>query len=232
MRQNYNFAWVFDLGHLLFPTVCRACGFPIKKETEVLCISCRFKLPRTFWYKMHDNPVYRKFWGQIPVHEAFTYLHFRKGNVVQTLLHSLKYHGNQDIGESLGRMFGRELVSGGWSGPEVIIPLPLHADKLRARGFNQCDSVARGLSESLGIPHDTASVKRVIANPTQTKKSRFDRWLNVEKIFEARAPERIRGKHILLIDDVITTGSTLESCGRCVLDAGAERLSIATVAGA
>lgn len=232
MGQKYNLGWLFDVGHLLFPNVCGACGLPVQKTSDVLCVSCLFKLPRTFYYKHRNNPVYRKFWGRLPVHEAFTYLHFRKGNVAQTLLHALKYHGNQQVGESLGRMFGKELADACYSGPEVIIPLPLHKAKLRSRGFNQCDSIGRGLCAELGLRLDTDAVKRVIANPTQTKKSRFERWLNVDKIFVAAAPERISGRHVLLIDDVITTGSTLESCGRCVLEAGASRVSIATVAGA
>lgn len=232
MAQKYNLGWLFDVGHLLFPNVCGACGLPVQKTTDVLCVSCLFKLPRTFYFKHRDNPVYRKFWGRLPVYEAFTYLHFRKGNVVQTLLHALKYHGNEQVGESLGRLFGKELADAGYSGPEVIIPLPLHKAKLRSRGFNQCDSIGRGLCAELGLELDTGSVKRVIANPTQTKKSRFERWLNVDKIFVAAEPERIKGRHILLIDDVITTGSTLESCGRCVIDAGARKVSIATVAGA
>lgn len=168
----------------------------------------------------------------MPVHEAFSFLHFQKGNITQTLLHALKYKGRQDVGERLGQLFGNELSEAGYTGPEFIVPLPLHEARLRVRGYNQCDSMARGLKKALGIPIGHHMVERVLSNSTQTNKSRFDRWLNVERIFTVPQPNKIAGKHILLIDDVITTGSTLEACGHCMLDAGARAVSIATLASA
>jgi ComF family protein len=231
-RQNYNFTWLYDIGQLLFPIICRSCGRPLQDDSDIICIACHYKLPRTHYHQYKMNPVYQKFWGRIPVQEAFSFLHFRKGNVTQTLLHALKYKGRQDVGERLGYLLGSELTQAGYTGPDVIIPLPLHDAKLRVRGYNQCDSIARGLQRATGIPANGDLVKRIIANATQTEKSRFDRWLNVDKIFVANKAEAIRGRHVLLIDDVVTTGSTLEACGHCLINAGAKAVSIATIASA
>ncbi len=231
--QKYNLGWLQGLGHMMFPTVCRSCGLPLQEMDDVVCISCLYQLPRTYYHKYAQNPVYQKFWGRIPAVQAFSFLHFQKGNVVQTLLHALKYSNRQDIGERLGYLFGKELTESGFHGPELIVPLPLHPNKLRARGYNQCDPIGRGLAKGTGIPlASDGLVVRVVANPTQTRKSRFDRWTNVERIFEVKQPEKLDGKHILLIDDVVTTGSTLESCGHTLLEAGAGALSIATLASA
>lgn len=232
MGQNYNLAWLNGMGQLLFPQVCRSCGLPLQDKSEIICISCHYQLPRTHYHKFHQNPVYQKFWGRLPVAEAFSFVHFHKGNVVQTLLHALKYSGREDVGERLGLIFGKELAEAGYSGPQLIIPLPLHPSKQRVRGYNQCDPIVRGMQSALGIASGTDVVKRTVANPTQTKKSRFDRWTNVERIFEVAAPEKIAGRHVLLIDDVITTGSTLESCGHSMLEAGASAVSMATLASA
>ncbi len=230
--QKYNSTSIYSLSHLIFPTVCQGCGYPIHSADDVLCLGCFYSLPRTHFHRVIHNPIEQKFWGRIPVERAFSFLHFERGNLTRTLLHALKYHGKQGIGESLGRMFGRELREWGFTGPDYILPLPLHKNKLRSRGYNQCDSIAQGMSVSLGIPVGKNLVERVIANPTQTKKGRYERWENVKQIFEARKPAVMRGKHILLIDDVITTGSTMEACGHAVLFGGAAKVSMASIASA
>jgi ComF family protein len=187
-------------------------------------------LPRTNFHTLQYSPVSQKFWGRLPLNGAFSYLFFKKGNATQALLHALKYQGRQDVGEKLGAMFSKELATSGRYDAELIIPLPLHESKQRARGYNQCDSIARGMQRYLGCESDTNSVKRLVANTTQTRKSRIDRWSNVETIFAVTQPEKIAGKSVLLIDDVVTTGATLEACGRTILEAGARSLSIATLA--
>ncbi len=145
-------------------------------------------------------------------------------------MHNLKYRNRQDIGEKLGMMFGKELADSGCCPAELIIPLPLHVSKQRMRGYNQCDSIARGMHQYLGCEVSIESVQRQVANATQTKKTRMDRWTNVETIFNVAEPEKIAGKSVLLIDDVVTTGATLEACGRSILEAGARSLYVATLA--
>lgn len=232
MKQKYNIDWLFDLGQLVFPTVCRSCGLPLHDKDEIICISCHYALPRTNYHKYAGNPIHQKFWGRIPVKAAFSFLHFEQGNTTQILLHALKYYGRQDVGKALGHIFGKELAEAAHHKVDCIVPLPLHPAKLRVRGYNQCDAIADGLSESLGVPALRGAVARTKANPTQTKKSRFDRWLNVERIFEVVQPALIKGKDVMLIDDVVTTGSTLEACGQAVLEGGARSLTIATLASA
>lgn len=168
----------------------------------------------------------------MPINAGFSFLFFHKGNLAQILLHQLKYKSREDLGERLGAMFAKDLKADNYEPPDLLVPLPLHASKLAVRGYNQCHSIARGISKHLKIEIGYNTVKRVIANPTQTRKARFDRWLNVDRIFQVAEPDKVIGKHILLIDDVITTGSTIEACGRSLLEAGAKEISIASIASA
>lgn len=230
--QKYNLEWLHDLSYLLFPKSCIYCGNQLLKQEETICISCLENLPRTKFHRLAQNPVYQKFAGRLPIKSGFSFLLFKRGNIAQQLLHQLKYNGREDIGERLGAMFGKTLLADNCPVPDIIIPLPLHPSKERMRGYNQCHSIARGMNRHLKSYIGYESVLRVKANATQTRKGRYERWLNVEHIFEVNKPENIAGKNVLLLDDVVTTGSTLESCGRRVLEAGARELSIATLASA
>jgi len=231
-KQKYYFQWLYDIGRILFPQNCISCGFNLANQEDTICVPCLYKIPRTHFHRVKNNPVAQKFDGRMPINAGFSFLFFHKGNITQILLHQLKYKGREDIGERLGAMFGKDLIDEKYEVPDLIIPLPLHPAKLALRGYNQCHSIARGMQKYLKIDVGYTAVARVVANPTQTRKARFDRWLNVEHIFEVTEPDSIIGKHILLIDDVITTGSTLEACGRCLLEAGAAEISIATIASA
>jgi ComF family protein len=224
--------WFGSIESLLFPTICGSCSEALNSEEEIICISCLSKLPRTNYHRLDDNPVVRKLLSRIPVSKASAFLYFKTGNLAQLLLHKLKYEGRQDVGEWLGGLFGKDLISDGFPVPDVIIPLPLHPAKKKLRGFNQSDAICRGLAKYLGAPVSYDSVIRIAANSTQTKKGRFERWLNVEHIFEAGNREMLLDKKVLLVDDVITTGSTLEACGKVILNAGAAELNIATLASA
>lgn len=230
--QKYNFEWLHDLSYLLFPKSCIYCGSQLLKQEETLCISCLEKLPCTKFHRLSQNPVFQKFVGRLPVKHGFSYLFFKRGNIAQTLLHQLKYNGREDIGERLGAMFAKSLIDDNCSIPDVIIPMPLHPSKQKLRGYNQCHSIARGMGNYLKTYIGYESVLRIKANTTQTRKARYERWLNVERIFEVNEPDKIIGRHVMLLDDVVTTGSTLESCGRRLLEAGARELSIATLASA
>ncbi len=228
--QKYYLEWFDEVGSLLFPKVCDGCGQGLSKAENILCISCNYRLPKTNFHTYRHNPVAQKFWGRIPINEAFSFLLFQKGNLTQRLLHALKYQGRQDIGERLGILFGKNLADDGYTGPDMIIPLPLHPSKHKLRGYNQCTSIVNGMQTHLGLPVNLSAVTRITANATQTNRSRFDRWKNVESIFAINQPEIIAGRHILLVDDMITTGSTLEACATVLLETGAREVSLATLA--
>lgn len=202
----------------------------VKNET-CICTSCRYHLPRSGYHHDPANPVMKLFWGRADIKAAAAFLLFSKGSAVQQLVHRLKYEGQKDVGVELGRMYGTDLKGSAlFSGLDVIVPVPLHPAKLRKRGYNQCDLFAKGLSESLGIPADTGNVHRAVASETQTRKSRFERWKNVETIFQVYDPSTLQGRHILLVDDVVTTGATLESCAQQLLAIPGTRVSIAAIA--
>ena len=215
---------------MLFPKICVSCAKPLNAKEDTICISCLINLPKTNYHRLSQNPVSERFKGRLRVHDATSFLYFAKGNSTRSLLHHLKYNGRQDIGRRLGALFAKDLMNDGYHPGDLIIPLPLHHAKHRIRGYNQCDSIAQGLSKYFGSKVRNDIVFRISNNSTQTKKGRFDRWKNVSGIFSVRGDEQIAEKHVILLDDVITTGSTLESCGQSILNAGAAKLSILTLA--
>ncbi len=231
-KQKYYFDWLNEVGKILFPNNCCGCYSPLNNQEDTICISCLAKLPRTNYHRLKSNPVFKKFTGRLPVVQATSFLYFKKGNLAQVLLHKLKYDKRKDIGERLGGLFAKDLLKDGFVLPDVILPLPLHSEKEKLRGFNQSLCIANGLEKWMEVPVGAKVVERTVANPTQTKKSRYDRWKNVEEIFAVSEPAAILGKHVMVVDDVITTGSTLESCGRKLLESGARAVSIATLASA
>ncbi|MCS6991875.1 MAG: ComF family protein [Chitinophagales bacterium] len=179
---------------------------------------------------MKDNPLEKYFWGRIPVQRATAFCFFQKGNRLQRLIHQLKYQGRTDIGQFLGRLFGEELKeSTDFAGIELIVPVPLHRSRLLQRGYNQVDFVCQGLSEALQKPWSTKALLRAHASESQTRKGRFERWANVAEVFTVPDETLIASKHLLLVDDVITTGSTLESAARTLLDKGAASICVATL---
>jgi len=230
--QKYTFEWLNDLSRMMFPKNCCSCGISLHKKEEIICLSCLAKLPRTNYHRLKPSPIQKRFDGRIPVDQATSFLSFRRGNQAQKLLHELKYRGRQDIGEFLGGLFGADLAKDGFTTPDVIIPLPLHPAKQALRGYNQCHSISRGIRRYLGGELLLNGVRRKVHNQTQTSKTRFERWMNVEQIFEVAEPGKIIARHVLIIDDVVTTGSTLEACGRKLLESGARSLSLATLASA
>jgi len=173
----------------------------------------------------------QKFYGRIKVEYAIAYLHFHKEGITQQILHNLKYRNQPEAGIKLGEWFGLDLIKSGLADTwEVVIPIPLHRSKEKRRGYNQSNYIAEGLGNALGIPNSFETIIRNKKSETQTNKSKQERWENVEGIFEIKKPQTVRGKHVLLVDDVVTTGATLESCGHAILSAGAGRLSMATLA--
>ncbi|QCR25144.1 competence protein [Pontibacter sp. SGAir0037] len=203
---------------------------------QFICTDCSIQLPYTDVH-IHGatelNVLQKRFWGKVPVRFALAYLYFRPKGRVQRLLHKLKYKGKEELGEHLGIRYGSLLSDHHYSSQfDLILPVPLHKLKLRKRGYNQSDSFARGLSEGLKLPWSPKVLIRTTNTSTQTRKTRFDRWQNVEQVFRVKQPEQVKEKRILLVDDVMTTGATLEACVVALLEAGAKEVSVATIAAA
>jgi ComF family protein len=192
---------------------------------------CNINLPRTDYHLRKDNPVEKMFWGKIPLERATSFFFYRKGSDFRQILHQLKYGGQKGIGAIMGRYMAAELLeSGFFEGVDVILPVPLHKKKQQIRGYNQSEWIARGIAAVTGISIDTESVVRRKNTETQTRKSFLERWENVEGIFELNHAESLIGKHILIVDDVLTTGATTVECASCLTDIEGIRISILTLA--
>jgi len=211
--MNYLYDLWDDFISLLFPRLCYACGNHLMRNESLICTECYVLIPRTGYHLKPENPVAQLFWGRCLIEKAAAFSYYSKGSRIRNLIHKLKYSGIKEIGYELGRIYALSLKSSGFlSGMDIIIPVPLHPAKQRKRGFNQSEYISAGVSDVTGLPLSTHSLVRTVLTATQTNRSRYDRWTNVEGIFRVAEPGEIRGKHILLVDDVITTGSTIESC--------------------
>lgn len=220
-----------SLLNLLFPRVCAACGNILLEGEDTVCTTCRFLLPKT-GYELHpDNPLAQNFFGQIPFNAVSAEFFFSKTGKVQHLIHGLKYHRCRENGIFLGQEIGRSLLKApNYQGIEYIIPIPLHPKKEKIRGYNQSHVIAEGISEIMDIPIAENCLVRSVFTNTQTKKSREERWQNVKDIFELKNPEKLKGKHVLLVDDVLTTGATLMSAGKALMQVEGIKISVVTAA--
>ena len=221
-----------DLLSLFTPPKCCACGNALVRGENTLCTHCIMKMPKTNFHKVRGNMAEKSFWGRVPIEYATSYFFFLKSSNFQHLLHALKYDGRREIGVYLGRCYGNELIQQPeFSHFDSIIPVPLHPHKLRKRGYNQSEMFARGLSKSMNIPVDTKTLSRTTFTETQTHKSRIERWENVKNVFAANPAVNLNGKHILLVDDVMTTGATIEGCANALLEKNPTvKISVATLA--
>jgi ComF family protein len=224
--------YIKGLTHLFFPHVCAGCNGSMAKGEEVLCLKCELKLPETRFHTIIENPCEKKFWGRVNVERASSFLFFEKGSSTQKLMQLLKYQGRQDVGALLGKLYARKIAQEApdFTRVDMIIPVPLHEAKLRSRGYNQCDSIAQAFAETWQKPIFKNILIRTHNNITQTGKNRMGRWENVDKIFAVTQPDKIKNKHILLIDDVLTTGATLEACSQEILKIEGTKISILTLA--
>lgn len=220
-----------DFVSLFFPVTCVSCGKNLYKNENNICTYCLYHLPKSNFHLTNDNPVAKIFWGRINIQSAAAFYTFNKGGKVQQLIHQLKYKGQQQVGTTLGKLYGYELRNcPDFKSVDIIIPVPLHAKKQRKRGYNQSTCFAEGLAETMQLTVDSSVLFRSAASETQTKKSRFTRWKNVESIFYVQNEQQILNKHILLVDDVITTGATLEACAQALLKTKGVKVSVATIA--
>jgi ComF family protein len=217
-------------GRLFYPVNCGACGEALVDQERQICTFCQLSLPVTNFHRETINPLNDLLKLRLRVDFISSFLLYDKGLMTQNMLHAIKYKGQNLLATHLGELYGYEIKNAIEKKPDCIVPVPLHKRKLRERGYNQSESWAEGLAKSIGTPVDNTSLKRAIYTTTQTQKTRLERVSNVENAFALQNPDQLKGKHVLLVDDVITTGATLEACGLRLWTAGIASLSIVTIA--
>lgn len=222
------FKALFDL---FYPAVCAGCDNLLLSSENVICTNCRHEIPLTNFHLLPDNEAFGKFYGRVPVESVNCLLFYGKQGIVQNLIHKLKYKGHEPIGKVLGDWFSADMQAVcAANPPDAIVPVPLHKKRLHKRGYNQVETFARALSEHLGITYDDSVLIRTHHSKTQTKKGLFSRTAISEDLFRAEFGENHANKHFLIVDDVLTTGSTLEAYARALLKIAGARISIACMA--
>ncbi len=228
--MNAVLRYAEDFFSLFFPQLCSGCGKSLFRNESVICTDCIYNLPYTNFHLDAENQVARQFWGRVPFGSAGAYLHFLKGSRVQNLMHQLKYNNKPDVAFKLGEMYGNQMsASDSFRNFDFVIPVPLHPAKQKKRGYNQSEYLANGLSSSLKVPVNQ-SIHRKIFTETQTRKSRFVRSENMKDVFVISDRHKLENKHVLLVDDVVTTGATIEACALELLKIKGLELSIAALA--
>ena len=219
-----------DFLRLFFPNNCLLCGKRLGGFSMVLCFECEMQIPLRQQTDASRDPVCQVFWGRIPVRAGTALFRFEKGSAYQSLIHKLKYKGNWKTGLYLGRLLGQKLQGGPCSECDLIVPVPLHPKRLRQRGYNQSEFIARGISEVLGIPVKRKVIRRIKYQRSQTSMNRMERFQNMEGVFSlCKSRVDLQNKKILLVDDLVTTGATLEACGRLFIEEFNCSIHIATL---
>ncbi len=220
-----------DVIHLFYPQVCIGCGEDVIEKNEVLCAQCFAGLPATDYFLYAGNPVEQLFAGRILIQQAGSAFYFTKESKLQNLLHEIKYRNNTEAALFIGKQTALAIQqSGRFKDVDIIVPMPLNDRRMRQRGYNQAALIANGMAEILMKPVEDQVAIRTFNTATQTGKDRTSRWQTMQHAFAVNNRESLRGKHVLLVDDIVTTGATLEACGAAILSGGDVRLSIATVA--
>lgn len=224
-------SYLNDFTHLFFPHCCAGCGNDVLENDAMICSRCMEQLPETGFIPVPANTVEKIFYGRMQVHNAASLFYFNKNSLLQQLLIELKYNGNKEIGTFLGKLLGEKLASAKrYADVDAIVPLPLNEKKERKRNYNQAALIAKGITDKFKVSVIENAVSRTMFTNTQTHKDRITRWQNMEGVFTITDEALLINKHILLVDDVITTGATLEACGSEILKVSGTKLSIATVA--
>lgn len=230
--MNVIFERIRDLFQLFFPETCEACGNSLRYGERILCTDCLLDIPQIHLHNLEHNPVEKIFAGQVPFERATAFFNYQKHTEYAHLVHKLKYRGRNDIGILLGEMFGVALQNSGFlSDIDAIVPIPLHRKRERKRGYNQSAVLAQGIANVTHIEILDKAVIRAVYTQTQTRKSKEERAKNVQGIFEINDASQLEGKHILILDDVITTGATCISCAETILrQSNAKAISFASIA--
>lgn len=220
-----------DFIALLYPQVCIGCGDTLLHSERMICFKCSLELPYTHFESVNENPVERLFWFKTKIEQATSGFFFTKKSRIQKMIHAFKYHGNEEAAVFMGELLGDILQkSNRFKEIDFIIPVPLHPAKFKKRGFNQAERIAVGIALKMNVSVLTGVLIRVEHNETQTKKTLFNRWTNVKTIFKVFDSSLLKGKHVLLVDDVITSGSTIESCANQILKVPNTKVSLASLA--
>ncbi|HKG06370.1 MAG TPA: ComF family protein [Pedobacter sp.] len=222
-----------DFFSLLFPNLCSGCSRHLNNGESAICISCLYRLPYTDHHLHAANKTARLFWGKIPFNAAMALLYFKKEGRVQKIIHSLKYKGRKETGIKLGVLMAEQLrKTTFYEDIDLVVPVPLHSSKERQRGYNQSACLAEGIAVELGITLSSGALSRTIATESQTRKGRYSRHENMHDAFSVRAGSELTGMHVLLVDDVITTGATIVACAVALHECGIKKLSIIAAASA
>lgn len=223
-----------DFIGLVYPRLCVVCNGHLLKSEQGFCFSCEQELPRTYdELNPKENPVARVFWGRFPIEAGASCFVFTAKGPIQELVHNLKYNGRKDAGVAAGNYYGNVLRTiSPFLTADYILPVPLHEDKLQKRGYNQATCFAQGLSEAMNIPWSENILVRLRATTSQTRKSREQRWANVGDVFAVAAKNKLKNKHVIIVDDVITTGATIEACVLPLLEIRGIKISIVSLAAA
>jgi ComF family protein len=217
--------------NLFFPKSCSGCDAILLANEKVICSICRHNIPLTNHHLLVENEAFKKFYGRIPVEYASAFLYFHKKGIVQKMIHNLKYKGHEEVGTLLGEWYTEDLKETISSlKTDEIIPVPLHPKKHRERGYNQVTTFGKSLSEKLGLNYNETILFRKVYSKTQSKKNLLGRTEGIETIFDVHFTEKDHNKHFIIIDDVITTGATLEACGRALLKIPGAKISIICMA--
>lgn len=220
-----------DCISLVYPRLCLACGHHLPPRQTSVCVSCQYHLPKTNFHLEKENRFTERFWGRIDIHTATALYYFSKGGRTQQLIHQLKYNNKPEVGFRMGKLLGEIIAKADlYNDIDLIVPIPLHTQRKKFRGYNQSDVFAKGLSEAMHIPWAADAVIRKLNTATQTKRSRMDRFNNVADAFKVTKTNLLEQKHILLVDDVLTTGATLEACATKILAIPNTKISMATIA--
>ena len=216
--------------HLAFPQVCAICGSDALPKQQLLCLPCLEALPQTYFHLHANNGAEAIFTGRLPLQHATAQYYFTKESGLQHLLHRMKYKGDKELCLYMGRLMGQQLSATDWiKNIDALVPLPLFLQRERQRGYNQSALLCDGMAEVLHLPVLKEVVVRSAATESQTRKNRVQRWQNMEGRFSITKVDKMEGRHVLLVDDVVTTGATLEACGRAILEAPGTQLSVATL---
>jgi ComF family protein len=215
---------------LVFPDFCEVCGTSLVRGERYICLLCLYKMPLTRFWEKKDNDIEKLFWGKIKIERACALFYFRKGSDYRPLIHKLKYKGKYNIGLRLGEELGVYLRNSSlYQDITMLVPIPLHPAKERQRGYNQSAFIASGISNIMNLPVEKSALIRTKYTQTQTRKNAVERWENVQSVFGIRDKSGFDGEHILLIDDVITTGSTIETCASVILNNCSCKVSVASI---
>jgi ComF family protein len=222
--------YISGLSALLFPVICKGCGETLNASRPVLCRACESNLPRTYFEDISTNPVVHTFWGRVKLEYATSMFYYRKAELLQSLIHHLKYKRGKETGIYLGSLTGKLLnKSTMMESSDLILPVPLHVRKQKTRGYNQAALLAEGIRSVTQLPVLSNAVIRSVHSRTQTRRSRYERWQNVEGIFNVVWPDLLENKHVLIVDDILTTGATIEAMCQALSKVPGIKISVLTL---